>query len=123
MNVSTIAIIIYYNNEPTLIIARNKERKEDVVHPMFTCSHVTQTLEIQNSRALINENHKGARRRKMIHVHSKHCQKSRKEVKIYVCTQSIVKNHKEEKEDTISLSSHIHISHIDIRNSRLNNTQ
>jgi hypothetical protein len=122
-NVSTIAIIINYNNEPTLINARNKERKEDVVHPTFTCSHLTQTLEIQNSRTLINENRKGARRRKRIHVHSKHCPKSHKEVKRYVCTQSIVKSHEEEKEDTISSSSHVHTSHIDIRNSRLHNTQ
>jgi hypothetical protein len=48
---------------------------------------------------------------------------SHTEVKRYVCTQSIVKSHEEEKEDTISSSSHVHTSHIDIQNSRLHNTQ
>jgi hypothetical protein len=40
-----------------------------------------------------------------------------------VCIQSIAKSRKEEKEDTISSSSHIHISHIGIQDSKLKNIQ
>jgi hypothetical protein len=73
-----------YNNEPTLKITRSKERKEDIVHPSFTCPHLCHRhYRLEIKKMLIKEIHKSKKERG------------------YMCIQNTTKSCKKREKNTI----------------------